>query len=667
MPFKKAISFYNASPYSCSFRDSMNILERIDKSCHPWLFIASLSVLNNQIVIEDENKTNQTTQLSFSMMFDLITDKVGFLTCCILFQQPYQPSRNYEKSSRSEYKTSPNNLLLDTKVTKELYECAEIVIINEISISEEDKKFFLERFFDKLNKDRCSLQRAFYDTEKAYNGSRFPMKMICRPIDYYFEKSVQRFFFEDRNISSVINQRVKEETNLLKACNQLDPNYLKYFQSINTFGVNSTIESGRSLLLTALMRDLFEIARILLNYEDINVNTIDPMSGNTPLHIACAKFRVSLVKLLIERGAAVTQLNFKGHSPIFYVYKFSRNFKPNDEEAKRKVEEICGILISNGANHREEKLSKEKSKVVDIEKMWKNREENYLKWLEEIYNKVYPKKHFFPWDASLVIPNSFAWDDIIANLEGKQKKLRSFNRKILYLNCNSRIDSSIMGREHLRYQEFEYNKIKEFSENECVRKFVEIDFCFTLQEFKERLIKNKYWMIYFAGHATPDGFYMLDNKRDSNQYVSYSSLFDIFASNNSDYSFTNTKNNSNIKCVVFNACSTGEINAVRAFSRNRNVYYIIATQKVITDSEGANFMFHFIKNLFVNEESIVSSFLSTITHSNLPFTLVRLQESLKSYEGDFFPKEIYFDKYPEDNSQSDNYIFGKKQRYYQLR
>ena len=161
-------------------------------------------------------------------------------------------------------------------------------------------------------------------------------------------------------------------------------------------------------------------------------------------------------------------------------------------------------------------------------------------------------------------------------------------------------------------------------------------------------------MVYFAGHATADGIYMLDDNGDSNVFVHYSILFDLFALNNNQ-----------LKLLILNACATGDISSLRSFSRNRNVDHVIASQKVITDSEGANFMFYFLYNLFVKESDITASFRNTISQQNLPFSMVPLGNSGRgSSEDDFVEKKIssdeYFDGLKYTPSSSENYIFKKQ-------
>lgn len=275
--FKNKISFYNASPYSSSSKDTYNILERIDRSVHPWLVVACFSVWDNKIIVEYENEIDSTSY-SIENFNSMVADKIGFPTCCIFFQNIHIPSQknnnNFLPSKTGGYD------LLNTSMYNQLSLCADVVIVNEIPIKEEEKQWFLEKFFEYMESEKCSLQAAFYFAKENYSGPIFPMKMVSRPIDFILESSVQKFFLDDRYYKSYDkNQRVKEEKMLLKACSSVDVTHLDYFQSLNYFGVNSVTSAGRSLLITTLMKDLFETAMVLLNYEDIDVDTIDPLSG----------------------------------------------------------------------------------------------------------------------------------------------------------------------------------------------------------------------------------------------------------------------------------------------------------------------------------------------------------------------------------------------------
>ena len=272
--YKKRISFFNGTPYNNSYKEGMSILERLDKSFHPWVMVASFDVKENNILIDENDKKSN---FPFNFFFEQVTEKIGFLSCVIIFQNEVKDTHRRVMEKKVELKTGSD--LLTKEVYGQLYECAEVVIINDKHMEDKEKQFFLENFFNFVQTQKCSFQMA-YTLIQSKLGNSNKMKMICRPVDFIFEKSLQRFFLDDQpEYNHQIYQRAENEKNLLKACNQLNPNFLKYFQHINLQGVNYTSDNGKPLLVITLMRDLFHISRILLNFSGINVNMIDPQTG----------------------------------------------------------------------------------------------------------------------------------------------------------------------------------------------------------------------------------------------------------------------------------------------------------------------------------------------------------------------------------------------------
>ena len=87
--------------------------------------------------------------------------------------------------------------------------------------------------------------------------------------------------------------------------------------------VTSPLKDGTTILLRVILMsrspdsdDLKFIAWLL---DRADVNTIDPGTGDTVLMLAANNRRVDLVRLLLERGADVTQLNHAGKAVLDYV------------------------------------------------------------------------------------------------------------------------------------------------------------------------------------------------------------------------------------------------------------------------------------------------------------------------------------------------------------
>eukprot|EP00698_Gefionella_okellyi_P025130 TRINITY_DN9081_c0_g1_i1.p1 TRINITY_DN9081_c0_g1~~TRINITY_DN9081_c0_g1_i1.p1 ORF type:complete len:1126 (-),score=322.47 TRINITY_DN9081_c0_g1_i1:181-3558(-) len=79
-----------------------------------------------------------------------------------------------------------------------------------------------------------------------------------------------------------------------------------------------------------------DIARALI-FREANVNAVESVSQHTPLHIACDKGHDSLVRLLVEVGAAVDKRDARGATPLHYA-------------AQHGHTNAALVLIEHGAN-----------------------------------------------------------------------------------------------------------------------------------------------------------------------------------------------------------------------------------------------------------------------------------------------------------------------------
>ena len=189
------------------------------------------------------------------------------------------------------------------------------------------------------------------------------------------------------------------------------------------------------------------------------------------------------------------------------------------------------------------------------------------------------------------------------------------HKKILYLHCNPRVDTKMEGREHLRYQEYEFHILQKLSENLVFKKHVSITFVHTYNEAKRILHKESFWMVYFAGHGNVEGLHLLDQNKDASETVSYDKLFDLFGSLNPG-----------ARCLVMNACLTGGQASFKAAMRRRQdtVEYVIGTMRTISDAEGSWFSFLFFRFLLSDRNTISSAFdLALLELSKIPFSGAR--------------------------------------------
>lgn len=134
-----------------------------------------------------------------------------------------------------------------------------------------------------------------------------------------------------------------------------------------------------SLLFNACIKgDLFEIQRLLNEYQEIDVNVIDDV-GQSPLHLVCSyacsreqarylkekhpnidgptflKLTIETIKLLVEKGAKADKpTDFCGLTPLHYLCYTPALSIPDlgisEEDAENTLVECADTLIKAGAN-----------------------------------------------------------------------------------------------------------------------------------------------------------------------------------------------------------------------------------------------------------------------------------------------------------------------------
>jgi len=80
-------------------------------------------------------------------------------------------------------------------------------------------------------------------------------------------------------------------------------------------GVNSLSSRGLSLAETALALELEEVKR-LVEQEGRPIGEADPLTGDTALHAAATRGRVTVADYLLQRGADVNCRNASGSTPL---------------------------------------------------------------------------------------------------------------------------------------------------------------------------------------------------------------------------------------------------------------------------------------------------------------------------------------------------------------
>jgi len=105
-----------------------------------------------------------------------------------------------------------------------------------------------------------------------------------------------------------------------------------------------------NLLLWGIQNDEKELVAILLDFVGLNLNCRDP-AGRTPLHYACASGDIVTIELLLKNGAALTQLDKRGDSPLHCVIRTADDVSIRESLLPRLLLSTAGkSLISHRNN-----------------------------------------------------------------------------------------------------------------------------------------------------------------------------------------------------------------------------------------------------------------------------------------------------------------------------
>jgi len=106
---------------------------------------------------------------------------------------------------------------------------------------------------------------------------------------------------------------------------------------------DSTDESKSTPFMSAVAAGHEAVAKVLLDSGKINVNSKND-TGRTPLHYACSKALVSIVELLLAKGAKVNVADNYGVTPLH------RAASNSNEKTLQITCRIIEMLLQKGAN-----------------------------------------------------------------------------------------------------------------------------------------------------------------------------------------------------------------------------------------------------------------------------------------------------------------------------
>ncbi len=145
------------------------------------------------------------------------------------------------------------------------------------------------------------------------------------------------------------------------------------------------------------------IAQMLIDSQNFNPENINAQNedGETPLHVAIRKNRLDMVKLLIEKGADLKNINTCGDTPLHVAVQNSWFYQFD----------IVNLLIEKGADvHLENKQGKT---PLSMAQSWAKINENWNDWLKEYTLKEIWEMDSAEYDSYFQWPPAEVRDNIL--------------------------------------------------------------------------------------------------------------------------------------------------------------------------------------------------------------------------------------------------------------
>ena len=120
-------------------------------------------------------------------------------------------------------------------------------------------------------------------------------------------------------------------------------NAVDIIQKFNLFNQAADFKSNQTILHVAIKNKNIKVIKHLLTYVDLNRKILD-CNGESPLHLACRRGYIFIVKLLINKSKSDIEFrNIEGHRPIVIAY-LNGNYP------------IVRFLYENGADSKSQKI-----------------------------------------------------------------------------------------------------------------------------------------------------------------------------------------------------------------------------------------------------------------------------------------------------------------------
>ena len=100
---------------------------------------------------------------------------------------------------------------------------------------------------------------------------------------------------------------------------------------------------GATPMLVAAQNNHVEIVKILAS-AGASLDQATTTTGSTPLIIAALKANVEVVRVLLSADADVHHVNNYGNTALDYAKEGKKKLKEDDEEGRRKFDEVIALL-----------------------------------------------------------------------------------------------------------------------------------------------------------------------------------------------------------------------------------------------------------------------------------------------------------------------------------
>lgn len=478
--------------------------------------------------------------------------------------QPYEgPIKSFDDIKNKLKKVVPTavfafaiddeNTGCDTNVfrNESFLDYCDILFYNKIYKKHQKHFQLLGQMFNLIKTSGFSFEQSFkkYMTWKVNRSKKTKSTMIKyeyiqKPIEL-FESSIDHLSFNGfKQKNRLINNNP-----FVRSVIDGDRETIKMLLQSQCKGINGNDHSGRTPLIISVLKDDFHSSVMLLTSKEVDVNAIDPMSGNTALHICCAKYQgkyslkinfeqkilkiINIIiivldiicNIILEKKPLLGILNFGLSSALHFAFKYGTI--TTDQKEKTSAQQICTSLIQKGANPDKDYYGEVTQTLYG--EGWEKREPLFIDWYRRVMTQQ--PNEFTP---SLVFLEEKSF---VKQIEPEQLQIQSrihHTKRVLIINCNPKTRIGDIG--NIKLFDLIIKKQKEIFIH---IKIENVDVVTTIEELIEKK-NNHYWMVVFFGFYKEESFIFLNNQGEPTEYLPKEDFFSLLS--NSRNVFLNLEN-----------------------------------------------------------------------------------------------------------------------------